>query len=219
MASPLSLNGPARDILMSRAPVDAARISRLPSPTSAIVPDLLDKAFSLGIGGDTLGMVDLVATSHCEVVDWPSASGSSGSSSLNNSISNNDSSSSPSSPPLAPNKRVRTTTDTNMDEDFATPPISGPAPQAEAPLSPTAIPFVPSSSPSTPHTPQVETVDASIHATSSISKGKNKVTDDEEVPLDAAVQISSSIFFAAAAPNSYPALLKKFKTNSALCAA
>ncbi|RIA90398.1 hypothetical protein C1645_876104 [Glomus cerebriforme] len=68
---------PARDILMSCAPADAARVSRLPSPTSALVPDLLDKAFSLGTGGDTLGMVDLVATSHCKVVYWEQTDGTS----------------------------------------------------------------------------------------------------------------------------------------------
>ncbi|RIA95811.1 hypothetical protein C1645_816248 [Glomus cerebriforme] len=38
---------PARDILMLRALTNAARISRLPSLTSAFVPDLLDNTFSL----------------------------------------------------------------------------------------------------------------------------------------------------------------------------
>ncbi|RIA82560.1 hypothetical protein C1645_835182 [Glomus cerebriforme] len=149
----------------------------------------------------------------------PSASGSSGSSSLNTSGSNNKTSSILSSPPLAFNKWVQFTTNANMDEDFTSPPISGPIPQAETPLFPVATPFVPSTSTSPPSTFPVEMVDDSIYITSSVSKGKAKVADDEDVSPDATVQVSSSIFFAAAALNSFPFLLKKFKTNSALCVA
>ena len=55
---------PAKDVIASRALADAAQVSRLPSPTSAIVPDLLNKAFSLGtfwikLLGQTVPLMDL----------------------------------------------------------------------------------------------------------------------------------------------------------------
>ncbi|RIA91845.1 hypothetical protein C1645_821471, partial [Glomus cerebriforme] len=114
----------------------------------------------------------------------PSASGSSSSSLPNTSGYKNNSSPTPSSP-LAPNKRAQSTNNNNMDEDFASSPISGLVPPVDTSLSPVAAPFVPSSSSPPPSTPIVEMVDDSIHATSFASKGKEKVTDDEDVPLDA----------------------------------
>ncbi|RIA90506.1 hypothetical protein C1645_823290 [Glomus cerebriforme] len=57
----------AKDILMSHALTNAARVSRFSSLTSALISDLLDKAFSFR---DTLKMADLIATSHGEIVYW-----------------------------------------------------------------------------------------------------------------------------------------------------